>query len=126
MVGRQRSGRFRDWAKKFELASRLDPQYPDLQYRLGGCLLALTNYGGARERRKRRVMTTPCRFAPIHASIRRSKSGAKFADDGWWVFDVAAALASNTPAVLWSGNILRACSFDFNAATAWAWTGRSR
>ncbi len=94
-------GDFTVAAQKFEQASKFDPQFPDLQYRWGSCLLALTNYAAAREHLQKACDDDALPFradSRINQSIQ--KTGAKFAGDRLLVFDAAAAMASNAPSGL--------------------------
>jgi tetratricopeptide (TPR) repeat protein len=97
----EEQGNFTVAVQKFEQASKLDAQFPDLQYRWGGCLLALTNYAAAREHLQKACDDDALPFradSRINGTIQ--KAGTKFAGDRLAVFDAAAAMASNMPAGL--------------------------
>ena len=71
----------------------MDPQFAEVQYRWGECLLALTNFAGAREQ-----FQTACDddALPFRADSRINgaiqKVGEQFAGDRLTFFDAAAAL----------------------------------
>jgi len=119
-------GDFTVAAQKFEQASKLDPQFPDLQYRWGGCLLALTNFASAREHLQKACDDDALPFradSRINRAIQ--ETGAKFASDRLVVFDAAAALAGNTPAgICGRETFYEHVHFDFDGSyrlgLAWA------
>jgi tetratricopeptide (TPR) repeat protein len=113
-------------AEKFEQAARLDPQCPELQFRWGQCLLALTNLAAARER-----FQTACDLdaLPFRADSRINRTiqeaGRKTADDKLVLVDAAAVLGSNTPAgICGQETFYEHVHFDFDGSyrlgLAWA------
>jgi tetratricopeptide (TPR) repeat protein len=84
-------------ARKFEPAAALDPQFPELQYRWGECLAAMSNFAGAREHFQK-----ACDYdaLPFRADSRINgiiqKTAQQFAGDKLAFFDAAAAMAANT------------------------------
>ena len=84
-------------AQAFEQAAKLDPQFPELQFRWGECLLAMTNFAGAREH-----FQTACDVdaLPFRADSRINRAiqntGQRLAGDRLNFFDAAAVLATNT------------------------------
>ena len=85
--------------QKFEEAGKVDPLFSDLHYRWGECLLALTNYTGAREQFQKAcdVDALPFRAdSRINGAIQ--KTGKQFAGDRLACFDAVAALGKNLPA----------------------------
>ena len=107
-------------------AAKLDPQFPELQYRWGECLLALTNFAGAREH-----FQTACDVdsLPFRADSRINgaiqKTGQRLAGDRLRLFDAATALGANTPNQLCGQEIFYEhvhFNFDgeFQLGRAWA------
>jgi len=85
-------------AHDFEQAAELDSRFPELQYRWGQCLLALTNLAGAREHLQNACDTDALPFradSRINGIIQ--KTARELASDNLVFFDAAAALAANTP-----------------------------
>jgi tetratricopeptide (TPR) repeat protein len=85
-------------AQKFEQASKWDPRYPELQYRWAECLLALTNFAGAREHFQAACDDDALPFradSRINAAIQ--SAGQHWAGDRLKLFDAASALASGDP-----------------------------
>ena len=85
-------------AQRFAQAAKLDPQFPELQYRRGECLLALSDGAGAREAFQRACDDDALPFradSRINAAIQ--KIGRQFAGDRLTLFDAAAALAAAVP-----------------------------
>ena len=84
-------------AQKFAQAAKLDPQFPELQYRWGECSLALNNFADARGH-----FQTACDVdaLPFRADSRINgaiqKNGWQLAGDRLFFFDAAAVLATNT------------------------------
>jgi tetratricopeptide (TPR) repeat protein len=86
-------------AQKFEEAAKVDPLFPELHYRWGECLLALTNDAGARAQFQAAcdVDALPFRAdSRINGAIQ--KAGKQFAGDRLALFDAASALGKNLPA----------------------------
>ena len=84
-------------AQKLAQAAKLDPQFPELHYRWGECLLALTNDAGVREHFQKAcdVDALPFRAdSRINGAIQ--KTGRQFAGDRLAFYDAAAALAAGT------------------------------
>ena len=84
-------------SQKFAQASKLDPQFSELQYRWGECSLALTNFAAAREHFQKAcdVDALPFRAdSRINGAIQ--KTGRQFASDKLTFFDAAASLAADT------------------------------
>ncbi len=85
-------------AQKFEAAGKLDPQFPELQFRWGQCLLSAGNVAGAKEHFQKAcdVDALPFRAdSRINGAI--AAVGKRFAGDQLTFFDAAAALAAETP-----------------------------
>jgi tetratricopeptide (TPR) repeat protein len=91
-------GAFAEAARKFEQATKLDSSAPDSQFRLGQCLLDLTNQAAAREH-----FQLACDFdtLPFRADSRINgsieKVGRQWAGSNLDLLDSAAALATNSP-----------------------------
>jgi tetratricopeptide (TPR) repeat protein len=85
-------------AQKFALAAKLDPQFPELQFRWGKCSLALNIFAAAREH-----FQTACDVdaLPFRADSRINgviqKIGRQGAGGKLTFFDAAAALAAEVP-----------------------------
>jgi tetratricopeptide (TPR) repeat protein len=85
-------------AHTFEQAAALDPLFPELQYRWGECLAAMTNFAGARERFQKACDYDALPFradSSINGIIQ--KTAQQFATDRLVFFDAAAAMAADTP-----------------------------
>jgi tetratricopeptide (TPR) repeat protein len=84
-------------SQKFAQASKLDPQFPELQYRWGECSLALANFAAAREHFQ---AACDADALPFRADSRINgviqKTGRQFAGDRLTFFDAAASLAADT------------------------------
>jgi tetratricopeptide (TPR) repeat protein len=81
--------------QEFEQAAKLDPQFPELQYRWGECLLALTNFADARKHFQAACDDDALPFradSRINGAIQ--KTGQRLAGDKLTFFDAAAALAT--------------------------------
>ncbi len=82
---------------KFERASVLDPLFPELQYRWGECLMAMTNFASAREHFQK-----ACDYdaLPFRADSRINgiiqKTAQQFTNDKLAFFDAAATMAADT------------------------------
>ena len=98
-VAAEQVGNFAEAAKQFGLAAGIFPQSADVQYRLGECLLQLTNNADARQHFQLAVDadTLPFRAdSRINDSIKAA--GQKFAAQNLVLCDAAAGLASAAPA----------------------------
>ncbi len=85
-------------AQDFGQAAKLDPLFPELQYRWGECLLAMTNFASARERFQAACDADALPFradSRINGAIQ--KIGRQYADGQLEFFDAAAALAAESP-----------------------------
>jgi len=113
-------------AQSFEQAAKLDSASPDVQFRLGQCLLGLTNFSAAREH-----FQLACDFdtLPFRADSRVNalitKVGRQFAGSGLDTFDAAAALAAGSPSgICGQETFYEHVHFNFdgnyNLARAWA------
>ncbi len=94
----QKNGNVADAVKQFQAAAEICPQSADVQYRLGECLLQLTNTNAARQHFQHSVDadTLPFRAdSRINDSIRAA--GQKFAAKNLFLYDAAAKLASAAP-----------------------------
>jgi tetratricopeptide (TPR) repeat protein len=92
------SGNFSEAANRFEAAVGICPQAADVQYRLGECLLHLTNSAAARRHFQLSVDADALPFradSRINDSIKAA--GNKFAGQNLVLFDAAAALAAAAP-----------------------------
>lgn len=86
-------GNFTDAMDKFAAASRLDSEFPELQFRWGQCLLALTNAAGARAHLQKACDDDALPFradSKVNAAIRATPG--KFKTNRLVLFDAAAAL----------------------------------
>ena len=92
------AGHFAAAAEEFARAAKLDPQYPELQYRWGKCLLALTNAAAARAHFQ---IACDDDALPFRADSRINRAiaeaGRRYAGDQLTLFDAAAALADTAP-----------------------------
>ncbi len=112
-------------AQQFEPAAKLDPQFSDLQFHWGECLLAQTNLSGARKHFQLACDTDALPFradSRINAAIlnEQKTGGANLI-----VFDAAAALAAGTAKKLCGQETFyEHVHFDFDGsyqlARAWA------
>ena len=85
-------------AQEFEEAAKVDPQFAELQYRWGQCLLALTNLTGAREHLQMSCDDDALPFradSNINGAIQ--KIGRQFASDQLTFLDASAALEAEVP-----------------------------
>ncbi|MFZ0826682.1 MAG: tetratricopeptide repeat protein [Verrucomicrobiia bacterium] len=90
-------GDFAAAAQQCEQAAQLDPQFPELQFRWGECLLALTNFAAAREHFQKACDDDALPFradSRINGAIQ--KTGLALAGDRLKLFDAAAALGADT------------------------------
>ncbi len=97
-VADQNNGDFVEAVNQFRAAAEICPQSADVQYRLGECLLQLTNTNAARQHFQLSVDadTLPFRAdSRINDSIRAA--GQKFAAKNLVLCDAAAELAATTP-----------------------------
>jgi hypothetical protein len=84
-------------AQEFEQAAKLSPQFAELQYRWGECLLVLTNFAGAREHFKKACDDDALPFrADSRINDAIQKTAQQYAGDNLVFFDAAAAMAANT------------------------------
>ncbi|HXD01559.1 MAG TPA: tetratricopeptide repeat protein, partial [Verrucomicrobiae bacterium] len=85
-------------AQKFEAAAKIDPQFPELQFRRAQCLLSAGDPAGAKE-----LFQKACDLdaLPFRADSRINgtiaAAGKKFAGDKLTFFDAAEALAAEAP-----------------------------
>ena len=122
----QNQGDFAGAAQQFEPAAKLDPQFSDLQFHWGECLLAQTNLTGAREHFQLACDTDALPFradSRINAAILNEQK--KSAGNNLIVFDAAAALAAGNAAKLCGQEtFFEHVHFDFDGsyrlAHAWA------
>lgn len=83
-------------AQEFEQAAKLDPQFPELQFRWGECLLRMTNFPVAREHFQKACDDDALPFradSRINGAIQ--KTGRRLAGDNLVFFDAASALAAD-------------------------------
>ncbi len=86
-------------AKNFEAAARLDPLFPELQFRWGECLLASANAAGAREHFQAACDDDALPFrADSRINAALEKTGRHLGGDRLTFFDAAAALEQELPA----------------------------
>ena len=122
----QNQGDFAGAAQQFEPAAKLDPQFSDLQFHWGECLLAQTNLTGAREHFQLACDTDALPFradSRINAAILNEQN--KSVGKDLIVFDAAAALAAGNAAKLCGQEtFFEHVHFDFDGsyrlARAWA------
>jgi tetratricopeptide (TPR) repeat protein len=97
----QAQGSFDEAARQFEQAARFDPQFAELQFRWGECLLQLTNHPAAHEHFQ---MACDADALPFRATSRINniirQVGGQWAGRGLSLFDAEAALATNSPAAI--------------------------
>jgi tetratricopeptide (TPR) repeat protein len=92
-----KNGDFAEAASRLEAAAGISPQSADLQYRLGECLLHLTNNAAAREHFQLSVDADALPFrADSHINNSIKAAGNKFAGRNLVLCDATAALASAT------------------------------
>ena len=94
----QEQGDLREAGRWFEQAASLDALVPDLQFRWGECLVALTNFSDARDHLQLACDYDALPFradSQINGLIRRA--GKRWAGPGLDLFDAAAAMATNSP-----------------------------
>lgn len=94
----ENQNKFAAAAEKFAQAGKLDPLFPELDYRWGECLLALTNAAAARPHFQSACDADALPFradSRINAAI--GKAAAQFAGNQVVFFDAAAALATAVP-----------------------------
>ena len=93
------SGRFSEAAKQYETAAGICPQSADLQFRLGECLLHLTNSTTAREHFQLAVDADALPFrADSHINDLLTSAGQRFAGQNLVLCDAVTALGSASPA----------------------------
>ncbi len=84
--------------EQFLQAAKLDPLFPELQYRWGKCLLALTNFTSAREHLQAACDDDALPFrADSHINGTIEKTGRQFAGDRLAFFDAAKILGAEVP-----------------------------
>lgn len=94
----QGRGAFSEAARSFDHAEKVDPHAPDAQFRMGECLVELTNFAAARGH-----FQLACDFdtLPFRADSRINglinKVGGQFAGGALETFDTVSALAANSP-----------------------------
>jgi tetratricopeptide (TPR) repeat protein len=89
---------FAEAAQKFEQASKLDPQFPELQFHWGECLARMTNFTAAREHFQKACDDDALPFradSRINGTIQKIRQ--QFASDKLTFFDAASALEKNLP-----------------------------
>ena len=92
-----KNGDFAEAASRLEAVSEICPQSADLQYRLGDCLLHLTNYAAARQHFQLSVDADALPFrADSHINNSIKAAGKKFAGRNLVLCDAAATLAATT------------------------------
>lgn len=95
----QAHGNFAGAAREFALAGKLDPHFPELQFRWAGCSQALTNLADAQEHWQLASDDDALPFradSRINAAIKGT--GRRFPGEQLAVFDAAAELAKAQPA----------------------------
>jgi tetratricopeptide (TPR) repeat protein len=93
------AGSFREALAAYQQASRIDPHFADLQFRMGTCQLALTNFDEARRDFTLATDYDALAFRAdtiINQSIKAAV--ARHAGQGVYLMDAAEALARNSPA----------------------------
>jgi len=91
-------GSFQPAAQAFEQAAKFDPQFAELQFRWGQCLLQLTNFSAARDHLQQACDLDALPFradSRINEIIRHE--GREQASPNLAVFESAAALETNSP-----------------------------
>jgi tetratricopeptide (TPR) repeat protein len=97
-AGARENGDFAEAASQFEAAAGICPQSADLQYRLGECLLHLTNSAAARQHFQLSVDDDALPFrADSRINDLLTDAGRRFAGQNLIFCDAAAALASAAP-----------------------------
>ena len=106
----------------------MDPLFPELHYRWGECLLALTNFAAALEQFQTACDVDALPFRAdsiINGAITRT--GKQFAGDRLTLFDAAAALEKNLPAGICGQETFFEhvhFTFDGNYQLGNAWAGQ--
>jgi tetratricopeptide (TPR) repeat protein len=117
-------GRFSEATQQFEDAAKIEPKIAELQFRMGRCLLSLTNVAAAREHLQLACDedTLPFRAdSRINDIIRRAgaRAGAKMV-----LFDAAAMLETDPPGIggqdLFYEHVHLNFTGNYRLARAWA------
>ena len=100
------AGSYREALARYEKAASLDSQYADLQFRMGRCSLALTNYSQARRQFELARDYDALAFRADTAINEAIKAAAaRHASEGVRVVDAAEAFARNSPAGIPGGEL---------------------
>ena len=119
-------GNFAKAAQFYKQAARLDPQFAELQFRWGDCLLQLTSFAAAREH-----FQLACNYdaLPFRTGSRINgliaQTGRQLACSNLVLFDAVAALETNNPAGICGQELFyEHVHFNFNGnyrlGRAWA------
>ena len=118
----QSAGNYAGAAATFEQASRIDPEFADLQYHWGQCLLAQQSLAAAQEHLQ---LACDDDALPFRADSRINRAILGWQRTNVMVFDAAAALAAETPAkICGQETFYEHVHFDFDGSyrlgRAWA------
>ena len=97
-VALETAGSYREALARYQAAARIDSQYADLQFRMGRCNLALTNYAQARRDFELARDYDALAFradTTINQAIKAA--AARHAGQGVYLVDAAEALAQRSP-----------------------------
>jgi tetratricopeptide (TPR) repeat protein len=97
-IDRETAGSYREALTFYQKAAKIDPQFADLQFRMGTCDLALTNYDQARRDFELARDDDALDFRAdtrINSAIKEMAS--RHAGQGVFLLDAANALAQNSP-----------------------------
>jgi tetratricopeptide (TPR) repeat protein len=98
-VALETTGSYREALALYQKAARIDPHYADLQFHIGTCDLALTNYDQARRDFELATDYDALAFRADTAVNQAIKAAAaRHAGQGVYLVDAAEALAQSSPA----------------------------
>ena len=98
-VALEAAGSYREALALYQNASRIDPQYADLQFRMGTCDLTLTNYDRARRDFELATDYDALAFRADTAINQAIKAAAaRHVGQGVYLVDAAEGLAQSSPA----------------------------
>ena len=124
-IARESAGNYREALERYAQAAALDPQFAELQFRLGTCHLALTNYDQARrEFELARDYDTLAFRADTRINQIITDSADASADKGVYFLDAVRMLAQHSPEKIpgseWFYEHVH-LNFDGNYALGRAW-----
>ena len=114
-IDQETAGSYREALALYQKAAKIDPQFADLQFRMGRCDLALTNQDQARRDFELARDDDALDFRSdtrINSAIKEAAS--RHAGQGVFLLDAASALAQSSPEGIPGLELfLRACAFEF-------------